>query len=134
MMNILIGRHARSSMSVIAWLLSVFFVVAVGNVSAAGKSSPAPPAKAQAAGHLTIVRSATLGLTVVGIKIDGVQTAAIGYNRRYEGAIPAGPHVLTVFPMVSHGNAKPTDTKLNVEPGKSYSFTAMRQDIQLVLK
>jgi hypothetical protein len=129
-----ISRRNGSFISLAAWLVVVSCVLAIGNVSAKGKSSPAPPAKAQAAGHLTIVRSANLGPTVVGLKIDGVQTASIGYNRRYDGAIPAGPHVLTVFPMLSQENAKPTDTKLNVEPGKSYSFTAKRQDIQLILK
>ena len=30
--------------------------------------------------------------------------------------------------------AKPTEIRVNVEPGKTYKFTAARKDIQLVLQ
>ena len=104
-----------------------------GAVSAAGKGSPAPTQNAQA-GRLVIVRSASLGPTIVGLKIDGKEAARISYNRRYDEPIAAGPHTLTVYPAISLGGAKPTEKHLNVQPGKTYTFTAARKDIQIVLK
>src|SRR4030095_1794814 len=91
--------------------------------SAAGKESPAPAQNAQAAGRLVVVRSA-LGPTIVVLKIDGKEAAKLSYNRRYDAPLAAGPHTLTVYPVVSLEGAKPTETRVNVEPGKSCTFTA----------
>jgi hypothetical protein len=70
----------------------------------------------------------------VGLKIDGKEAAKLSYNRSYDAPLAAGPHTLTVYPVVSRGGAKPTETRVNVEPGKTYRFTAARKDIQLVLQ
>ena len=104
------------------------------NASAAGKASPAPAQNAPAAGRLVIMRSATLGPTIVGLKIDGTEVAQLSYNRSYKAPLAAGPHTLTVYPVVSLEGAKPTEIRVNVEPGKTYTFTAARKDIQLVLQ
>ena len=104
------------------------------NASAAGKGSPPPAQNELAAGRLVIVRAATLGPTIVGLKIDGKEAAQITYNRRYDAPLAAGSHILTVYPVVSLKGAKPTEIRVNVEPGKTYTFTAARQDIQLVLQ
>ena len=69
----------------------------------------------------------------MGLKIDGKEAAQITYNRRYDAPLAAGSHTLTVYPVVSRG-AKPTEIRVNVEPGRTYTFTAARQDIQLVLQ
>jgi hypothetical protein len=131
-MSIHVNRHGLvvilASLA-IGWLLPGSEVV-----SAAGKPSPPPAQDTQPAGRLVIVRSASLGPTVVGLKIDGVQTATITYNRRYDAPLAAGAHILTVYPVVSLKGARPTDTRVNVEPGKTYTFTAARDDIQIVLK
>jgi hypothetical protein len=103
-------------------------------VFGADKKAPTPAQGHQPAGRLVIVRSASLGPTIVGLKIDGVETAKITYNRRYDTSLAAGEHVLTVYPLPSLEGARPTETKVNVQPGKTYTFTAARDDIQIVLK
>jgi hypothetical protein len=97
------------------------------------KMSPTPAQTNQAPGRLVITRSASLGPTIVGLRIDGKETAKITFNRRYDAPLSAGQHVLTVYPVVSYDNAKPTNTRVNVAPGQTYSFTAARNDVQLVL-
>lgn len=95
------------------------------------------PAKTSAAGQpgrLVILRAANIGPQVVGLKIDGVQTAQIYYNRNYDAPLAAGPHVLTVFPVVGRGTARPTSRSVTVEPGRTYTFTASWQDTQIVLQ
>ncbi|HEX4667620.1 MAG TPA: hypothetical protein VH207_13570 [Chthoniobacterales bacterium] len=104
------------------------------SASGADKKAPSPAQTNQPAGRLVIVRSARLGPTVVALNIDGVETAKITYNRRYDAPLAAGEHVLTVYPMPSLEGARPTETKVNVQPGKTYTFTAARDDIQIVLK
>jgi len=88
----------------------------------------------QAMGRLIIRRAPNLGPTIVGLIIDGVQTDKITYNRSYDAPIAAGSHVLTVYPVVSLEGAKPTETHVNIEAGKTHTFTATRKDIQIVLK
>ena len=80
------------------------------------------------------MRSPTLGPTVVGVRVDGVNVAQIAYNRRYDAPLSAGTHVVTVYPVVSLEGARPTETKVNVESGRTYSFTAVRKDIGIFLK
>src|SRR4029453_10061773 len=126
-------QHSSLLLIVTCFAIGLFLGHPV-NVSAAGKGSPAPAQNELAAGRLVIVRSATLGPTIVGIKIDGKDAAQITYNRRYDAPLAAGSHILTVYPVVSLKGAKPTEIRVNVEPGKTYTFTAVRQDIQLVLQ
>ncbi len=104
--------------------------LATGTLSAAEKA----PQNDKGMGRLIIKRAPNLGPTIVGLKIDGVQTDKITYNRSYNAPIAAGAHVLTVYPVVSLEGARPTDTHVNVEPGKTYTFTAARKDIQVVLR
>ena len=119
-----------------AGLAIACLVVVSGSLSAADKASPAPaPAQTNAApGRLVILRAANLGPQIVSLKVDGKQTAQVYYNRRYEGPIAAGSHVLSVEPVIGRGNTRPTETRLNVESGKTYTFTASWQDTAIVLQ
>ena len=134
-MNKISSHPQRSSLLLIVTCLAIgLFLGHPVNASAAGKASPAPAQNELAPGRLVIMRSATLGPTIVGLKIDGKEAAQITYNRRYDAPLAAGAHTLTVYPVVSLRGAKPTEVRVNVEPGKTYTFTAARQDIQLVLQ
>lgn len=134
-MNKLSTHPHRLGFSLIVTCLAIgLFVGHPVSIWAAGKAKPAPAQSAQAPGRLVIVRSANLGPTIVVLKIDGKEAGKISYNRRYDAPLAAGPHTLTVYPVVSLEGAQPTERQINVEPGKTYNFTAARQDIQLVLK
>ena|GEM_PF-5337728 len=116
-----------------ALLILSGLVLSNKNVSGAEKK-PASSQTDNGAGRLVIRRSASLGPTVVGLKIDGAEMTKITFNRTYNEPIASGPHTLTVYPVISLEGARPSDTKLTVEPGKTYTFTVVRQDIQLILK
>ncbi|MBA3650231.1 MAG: hypothetical protein H0W66_01815 [Chthoniobacterales bacterium] len=124
------NRHALA-LAVVGAALTFFIPAGSG----AGKASPAAKqAEAQQPGHLLIVRSATLGTIVVGVEIDGKQTARINFGRSYNEPISAGPHVITVTPMPNREHAQPSQTRINVQPGQSYRFTAKQSDVSIVLK
>lgn len=122
-------------MAAVACVAIAWLVITPGNVSAAGKPASSTAQKTViGAGRLIVVRQANLGATIVGLKIDGVQTAQITPNRRYDAPLAAGSHVLTVFPVFSLEGARPTERRLTVEPGKTYTLAAAKQDAQVVLK
>lgn len=106
-----------------------------GGVSGAGKAAPAAKQEqTQAQGHLRIVRSANLGSTVVGVEIDGKQVAKINFGGSFETPLAAGPHVITVTPIPNREHGQPSQMQLNVKAGQSYTFTAKRSDVSLVLR
>lgn len=104
-------------------------------VLAAAKASPeAKQEQNQPAGRLMIVRSANLGSAVVGVEIDGKQTARINFGGSYDEPLPAGHHVITVTPIPNREHAQPNKTQLDVQPGRTYKFTAARSDVAIVLR
>ncbi len=105
-----------------------------GGVSAAAKSSPvAKQQQTQEAGRLVIVRSANLGSVVVGVSIDGKETTKINFGGRYEAPLAAGQHVIAVIPIPNREHAQPSQTRVTVQPGQTYKFTAKRSDVAIVL-
>jgi hypothetical protein len=119
---------------VVVALLAVACLAMTTNISATGKPPTGAELKGVTSGRLIILRAVNLGPTIVGLKIDGVAMAPLAYNRRYDAPISAGSHVLTVYPVVSREGARPTEKRVNVEPGRTYTFTAKRVDIEIVLQ
>jgi hypothetical protein len=76
--------------------------------------------------HLIVKRSPNIGyLTQFNIYVDGVRVASLGYGRKYEGAIPAGNHLVTIQHMPHLNDAYPyTQTWIHVVPGRPNVFTA----------
>jgi hypothetical protein len=125
---------ARSLMLAAAGIAIAWFAFIPGSISASGKLSSGSAERAQAPGRLIIVRSPNVGAQIVGLEIDGVQTAWISYNRRYDAPLAAGPHVLTIFPVIGGGTASMTERRLTVEPGKTYVLTAAWQHTGIFLQ
>lgn len=83
-------------------------------------------AAAQPAGRLIIQRAPNFGWNLAyHLQIDGRSVANIVQGRRYDGWVPAGRHVLTVYKVPHVGYAEPTSRTVNVQPGWTYVFTAM---------
>lgn len=123
----------RRSFVAIAICSLVLFCAHPPATLAAEKAAPAA-AKSQEAGRLVIVRSANLGSAVVGISIDGKQVTRLNFNGRYDAPISAGPHTLSSSPIPDSEHAGASELKVTVEPGKTYTFTAKRNDVRIVLK
>src|SRR6476619_5181200 len=123
----------RNRWLAVAALAIAWFAFACGNISAAGKASLTPAKATQAPGRLIILRAPNIGPQIVGLEIDGVQTALISYNRRYDASLAAGPHVLMVFPVIGRWTVSTKEKRLIVETGKTYTFTATWQHIGILL-
>ena len=78
------------------------------------------------AGHLLILRTANFGWNAgFSLEIDGSPAATVVQGRRYHTWLPAGEHVLTIRKIPRTGISGPTSTRVNVEPGGTYVYTAM---------
>ena len=99
-------------------LLILAFVCAI-SISTVAQGSPPP-------GRLIVQRVPNFGWNLAfHLEIDGRSVATIVQGQRYDGWVPAGRHVLTVYKVPYVGYAEPTWTTVNVQPGWTYVFTAM---------
>jgi len=99
-------------------LLILAFLCAI-SISTIAQGSPPP-------GRLIVQRVPNFGWNLAfHLEIDGRSVATIVQGRHYDGWVPAGRHVLTVYKVPYVGYAEPASTTVNVQPGWTYVFTAM---------
>jgi hypothetical protein len=99
-------------------LLILAFLCAI-SISAIAQGSPP-------LGRLIVQRVPNFGWNLaVHLEIDGRSVATIVQGQRYDGWVPAGRHVLTVYKVPYVGYSEPTSTTVNVQPGWTYVLTAM---------
>ena len=80
--------------------------------------------------RLIVNRSADFGGgESINLAVDGVQVAVLGINQNYDAALAPGKHVLSISTNPrTYGQDSPSQISLNVEPGKTYTFTAVWDD------
>jgi hypothetical protein len=97
-------------------ILAFAYAISIGTVA---QGSPPP-------GRLIVQRVPNFGWNLAfHLQIDGGSVANIVQGDRYDGWVPAGRHVLTVYKVPYVGYVEPTSTTVNVQPGRTYVFTAM---------
>jgi hypothetical protein len=83
---------------------------------------------------LVVTGTANFGtFQFVNLFVDGVHVADLGIDQTYKAVLLAGQHVLSVSttPQAFRRTA-PTEQRVNVEPGKTYAFTARWEDPEQV--
>ena len=84
--------------------------------------------------RLFIKRSPDLGnLAYVAVRIDGRNAGGILWAQSYDRVIPAGGHTIEVQLGPAQHNYLPSSLELNVQPGRTYSFMAVKRGGALVL-
>jgi hypothetical protein len=76
--------------------------------------------------RLVVSRSANFGtFQFLILSVDGVQVADLGLGQSYDALLSPGQHVLSVSttPQI-YRRTPPTQRRVNVEPDKTYAFTA----------
>jgi hypothetical protein len=95
-------------------LLILAFLCAI-TISTVAQGSPPP-------GRLIVKRVPNFGWNLA-FHLQIVANIVQGH--RYDGWVPAGRHVLTVYKVPYIGYAEPTSRTVNVQRGRTYVFTAM---------
>jgi hypothetical protein len=83
--------------------------------------------------RLVVNRSANFGVEEsVDLLVDGKTVAVLAYNQSYDAPLSAGKHVLSIStnPKAYPQAVKPQPLTLTVEPGKTYTFTAVWPDTE----
>jgi hypothetical protein len=89
----------------------------------------------QKGGRLIVQRAPNFGEDlIVRLSIDGRNVADIEWNRTYNGSVSGGNHVLSVLPVPNRASSPPMSTRLTVQPGQTYVFTAMWRSDRVVLR
>ena len=85
-------------------------------------------------GSLVINRAANMGSGLfLHLSIDGKRVANLSPGRHYSGSLSAGSHLLSVILEPNDLNLAPTQKKITVQPGQTYTLTASWQGETLVL-
>ena len=80
--------------------------------------------------RLVVTRTSNFGtFQFVNLFVDGVHVTNLGVNQGYETVLRPGHHVLSISttPQAFRRTA-PTELPVNLEPGKTYAFTARWED------
>jgi len=86
-------------------------------------------------GRLIVQRAPNFGTDlVVHLSIDGREVADIVRDRRYDGFISAGHHVLSVVALPNIDLRRPTSIRLTVQRGHIYVFSAVWESDRVVLR
>src|SRR6266853_1876520 len=120
-------RSERRIMKTSHYVSSKLIIVAIAwsfVASALVQARPADNAR------LIVNRSADFGVNEsVNLAVDGVQVAVLGINQNYDPALPAGRHVVSITTTPrTYGQQASSQIPVSVEPGKTYTFTAIRDD------
>jgi len=99
-------------------LLILAFVGAISTGTVAQARSPL--------GRVVVKREPGFGWNLAfDLHIDGRPAATVIRGHGYDGWLPAGRHLLTVYTASYVGLPQPTSTTVYVESGRTYVFTAM---------
>ena len=79
-----------------------------------------------ALGRVIVAREPNFGWDLAfNLQIDGRSVANVVQGRGFDGWLPAGHHVLTVFKVPYVVYRYPTSITVNIQPGRTHLFTAM---------
>lgn len=110
------------------------FALAACETNQSGMSNAgAGAASSQSGGRLIVHRSATFGGGFLTLSLDGTQVANLGLGRTYDAYVTPGRHVLTAVHTPNLSGQRPASVAFTAEIGKTYSYIAQWQDIDLVL-
>ena len=88
--------------------------------------SPAAQARSDES-YLVIKRSAQFGsVQWLKIWIDGKKVDAVAWGHHYRGPISPGHHVIAADLSSERWQTPPKSIEINVEPGRTYQFVAIR--------
>jgi hypothetical protein len=92
-------------------------------------------AAAQPAARLIILRAPNYGWNLAfRLEIDGHSVGTFVQGHHFDGWVPAGRHVLTVYNVPYATADQPTSAMVNFRPGWTYVFSAMWDSSLVFLK
>jgi hypothetical protein len=119
-------RYSYSIRGALVLIVTCLFFSAYDACPAASREAQLDRADRAGSARLIISRIPNLGnWVIVDLWVDGVPAASIGYGHTYRGSVAPGRHVLSVLPTPRPRWPTPWQMTLDVQSGRTYSFTVM---------
>lgn len=110
---------------IVALGFTIFSGCETKGTGASSSTSSASTMASADSGRLVIRRIPNLGGWILNVSIDGKQVRSVRKGQTYNDSLSAGPHVVSVLLTPNNLNLAPTEKRITVEKGQTYTFTAM---------
>ena len=125
--------YLSSSLIVIALSVAIFSGCGTTGSSSNATTTTTTTASANS-GRLVINRAANMGSALfLDVSIDGKHAGSFGVGQSYSGSLSEGPHLVSVILEPNNLNLAPTQKRITVQKGHTYTFTAMWRGEAVVL-
>ena len=118
-------NYRSYALLIVALGVTIFSGCETTGTGASSSTSSASTVASAQSGRLVIRRVANIGTSLVlNVSVDGKHVAAVSEGQTYRGSLSAGPHVVSVILEPNAMNLAPTQKRITVQKGQTYTFTA----------
>lgn len=129
------SNYFSCGLLVVAFGFTIFSGCGTTGTGASSSTSTASTMASADSGRLVIRRIPNLGSgLVLNVSIDGKQAGSVRKGQTYNGSLSAGPHVVSVLLTPNKLHLTPTEKRITVQKGQTYTFTAKWQGQALALE
>ena len=119
------SNNCTCALLIVALGFTIFSGCETTGTGASSSTSSAFTMASANSGRLVIKRVADIGTSLVlYVSIDGKQVASLSRGQSYNRSLSAGPHVVSVILEPNEMNLAPTQKRITVQKGQTYTFTA----------
>lgn len=118
-------NYCSYSLLIVGLGFTIFSGCETTSTGASSSTSPASTVASAQSGRLVIRRVANIGTgLVLNVSVDGRHVASVSEGQTYNGSLSAGSHVVSVILEPNAMNLAPTQKRITVQKGQTYTFTA----------
>jgi len=118
-------NYCSYALLIVALGFTIFSGCETTGTAASSSTSPASTVASADSGRLVIRRVANTGTSLVlNVSVDGKHAASVSEGHTYKGSLSAGPHVVSVILEPNAMSLAPTQKRITVQKGQTYTFTA----------
>jgi hypothetical protein len=118
-------NYCSYALLIVALGFTIFSGCETTGGGASSSTSSASTMASADSGRLVIKRVANIGTALVlNVSIDGKHVASVSEGQTYKGSLSAGPHVVSVILEPNAMSLAPTQKRITVQKGQTYTFTA----------
>jgi len=119
------SNYCSCCLLIIALGFTIFSGCETTGTSASSSTAPASTVASAQSGLLVIRRVANIGTSLVlNVSVDGRHVGEVSEGQTYRGSLSAGPHVVSVILEPNAMHLAPTQKRITVQKGQTYTFTA----------
>ena len=129
------SNYCTCGLLVVALGFAIFSGCGTTGTGASSSTSSTSTLASADSGRLVIRRIPNIGSGLtLNVSIDGKQVGSARKGQTYNGSLSEGPHVVSVLLTPNRLHLAPTEKRITVEKGQTYTFTAKWEGQVLALE